>query len=526
MWVKEEVRDLTNQRNDQRLKEANHVSFTENFQPREERYQQFFEDQDFENGNAIDLQQSYDDFGGQVDGRYEKYNTIDDANLNEAVVKQGWEQERYRKIQGINDIKENYISDTEQKQLKELGFRGPYGQQYIDDLVADTVVEENPNGTMQKVTRGRKRLNDILENKITFAVETKGKREVNEKITVGQNIVEPLTPAQRVSELGEGIYDETPGDRLRKLKELLHLLDSTGWKWITAQEKKLKKQYQQEKRAQIFASNFTKANAIQKQIDRIDQKRHIIMHEGRIVGTYSPTARRAALEEIARLKKQKETPSTVEMITMYETHVSNIDKARVSFNETLKTFNEEPYADPTSEKEWNKLTNRHGGLKRIEEKSRNFSFSEPITITRRWEKYADTAGEPRIREPFAENAPKVLQTLKDIVSKLSLDIRVDLHPFLEKDNIALGGMYILGERGVHVAYNVVPVLRPNLDTQDSINYALHHEVMHFLRENQFFFKKEWDFLSKAATDTWIKQYKIQKRYPDASHRPTNRRSYL
>ena len=512
-WVKEEVADITTQRNLYRDKIKAHDSFEKNYQPREERYREFFDDQNVEEGEVLTLQKSFDEFGGDVDGRYQKYNTVDDKDLNEAVLKQGWEQERYSKVQGLAELDENYVSPTEHKQLKELGFRGPYGQQYIDDLINDTKVEKNTNGKMKQVTRGRERLNDILENKITFAVETKGKRERSEKIVTGQNVVNPLTPAERMSELGEGIYDQTPSERIRTLKELLHLLDYRGWKWITAQEKKLKNQLQLEKRANIFASNFTKANAIQKQIDRINQKSHIIMHEGKIVGTYSPTARRTMSQEIERLQNQQQTPQVVEMITMYQTQVENIDKARVRFNETLKTFNEEPILST----EWGKLTTSHPALKRIQDKNRNYPITKPIEVTRRWELYALGAGEPRLRDDFAENAPKVLQTLKDIISNLSLDIRVDLHPFLEKDGVAMAGEYILGERGVHVAYNAVPELRPNLNRTDSINYVLHHEVMHLLRTEGFFTQKEWLALSKAAEDTWIKQYKIKERYSDLDY---------
>ena len=78
----------------------------------------------------------------------------------------------------------------------------------------------------------------------------------------------------------------------------------------------------------------------------------------------------------------------------------------------------------------------------------------------------------------------------------------------------MAGEYILGERGVHVAYNAVPELRPNLNRTDSINYVLHHEVMHLLRTEGFFTQKEWYALSEAAQDRWIKQYKIKERYSD------------
>ncbi len=86
---------------------------------------------------------------------------------------------------------------------------------------------------------------------------------------------------------------------------------------------------------------------------------------------------------------------------------------------------------------------------------------------------------------------------------MNLDIRVDLKPFLESDGVALAGKYILGSRGVEVAYNAIPELRPNLNRTDSLNYVLNHEVMHLLRNEGFFTRNEWYDLTRAATDRWI-----------------------
>jgi hypothetical protein len=235
----------------------------------------------------------------------------------------------------------------------------------------------------------------------------------------------------------------------------------------------------------------------------LKEKAHVIMHNGKIVGTYSPVARRVALEEIQRLTDPEE-------IAIYETHVSNIDKGRVRLNELLMTFNEEPVLST----EWGTLTTRDARLKRIEKKTRNFSFSEPISYVRKYELWAKNAGEPRLQDDFAENAPKVLETMKQIISGMNLDVKIDLLPWIEEDGQALAGKFILGERGVQVAYNAVPQLRPNLNRNDSLNYVLHHEVMHLLRTEGFFTKNEYMALEKAATDRWIKQYKIAERHPE------------
>ena len=496
-WVADNVATLIDQREEQRNQETLHTIWTQNHKVRQPRFAMFYEDGDWENGAELPKEEAI----GTVDGFYSKYDAIADKDLKDAFENEGWQQQRYNTLQEYVENEGNFIDDSEggeRDQLNELGYNGPFGQSYIQDLVDDTTVIGN-----SKLTRGRRRLEQILNDKVRFETETKGIRERKEKIITGENIIEPLTPEERQSQLGEGIFDTPVGDRVRQLRELLHLLDPRGWSWITGLERKQLAQLRKEKSAYLLSNNMTKANAVQKQIDRIKRKAHVIMHDGRIVGTYSPVARRVALEEIQRLTNPEE-------IAIYETHVSNIDKGRVRFNELLMTFNEEPVLST----EWGTLTTRDARLKRIEKKTRNFSFSEPISYVRKYELWAKNAGEPRLQDDFAENAPKVLETMKQIISGMNLDVKIDLLPWIEEDGQALAGKFILGERGVQVAYNAVPQLRPNLNRNDSLNYVLHHEVMHLLRTEGFFTKNEYLALEEAAKDRWIKQYKIAERHPE------------
>ena len=504
-WVTNNVATLINQREDQALIRGLYSIFQTNNSPRTERFAQFFAEGDFENGRELGLEESFEENGGKVDGAYGKYNTIANKDLKDAFSKEGWDQQRYSTIQNYVADEGNQLTSDERDELNELGYNGPNGQNLVEDLIDDTRVIGN-----SKLTRGRRRLEDILNNKVRYETETKGTRERKEKIITGENIIEPLSPEERQSQLGEGIFDTPVGDRIRQLRELLHLLDPKGWTWITELERKQLSQLKRLKTAYLFSNDMTKANATQKQIDRIRRKAHVIKHNGKIVGTYSPVAKRVALEEMERLSNTKDFSLSVEEITMYETHVSNIDKGRLRFNELLMTFNEEPVL----ESEWGQLTTRDARLKRIEKKARSFSFSEPTSYIRRYELWAKNAGEPRITDDFAENSQKVLQSLKDIISRLSLDIKLDLLPWIEADGQALAGRYILGSKGVEVAYNAVPQLRPNLNKTDALNYTLHHEVMHLLRNEGFFTKQEYMALEKAARDTWIKQYKIEERHPE------------
>jgi hypothetical protein len=493
-WVADNTATLINQREEQRNQETLYTIWDENHRVRQPRFAMFYEDGDWENGAELSKEEAI----GTVDGFYSKYDAIADEDLKDAFENEGWQQQRYNTLQEYVENEGNQLTEDERNELNELGYNGEFGQSYIQDLVDDTTVIGN-----SKLTRGRRRLEQILNDKVRFETETKGIRERKEKIITGENIIEPLTPEERQSQLGEGIFDTPVGDRVREIRELLHLLDPKGWSWITGLERKQLAQLKKEKSAYLLSGDMTRANAVQKQIDRIKKKAHVIMHDGKIVGTYSPVARRVALEEIQRLTNPEE-------IAIYETHVSNIDKGRVRLNELLMTFNEEPVIST----EWGKLTTRDARLKRIEKKTRNFSFSEPISYVRKYELWAKNAGEPRLQDDFAENAPKVLETMKQIISGMNLDVKIDLLPWIEEDGQALAGKFILGERGVQVAYNAVPQLRPNLNRNDSLNYVLHHEVMHLLRTEGFFTKNEYMALEKAATDRWIKQYKIAERHPE------------
>jgi len=493
-WVADNTATLINQREEQRNQETLYTIWDENHRVRQPRFAMFYEDGDWENGAELPKEEAI----GTVDGFYSKYDAIADEDLKDAFENEGWQQQRYNTLQEYVENEGNQLTKDERNELNELGYNGEFGQSYIQDLVDDTTVIGN-----SKLTRGRRRLEQILNDKVRFETETKGIRERKEKIITGENIIEPLTPEERQSQLGEGIFDTPVGDRVRQIRELLHLLDPKGWSWITGLERKQLAQLKREKSAYLLSNDMTKANATQRQIDRIKRKAHVIMHNGKIVGTYSPVARRVALEEIQRLTDPEE-------IAIYETHVSNIDKGRVRLNELLMTFNEEPVLST----EWGTLTTRDARLKRIEKKTRNFSFSEPTSYIRKYELWAKNAGEPRLQDDFADNAPKVLETMKQIISGMNLDVKIDLLPWIEQDGQALAGKFILGERGVQVAYNAVPQLRPNLNRNDSLNYVLHHEVMHLLRTEGFFTKNEYLALEEAAKDRWIKQYKIAERHPE------------
>ena len=45
---------------------------------------------------------------------------------------------------------------------------------------------------------------------------TRCRENVQEKVITGENIIEPLSPEERQSQLGEGIFDTPVGDRVRQ----------------------------------------------------------------------------------------------------------------------------------------------------------------------------------------------------------------------------------------------------------------------------------------------------------------------
>ena len=132
----------------------------------------FYEDGDWENGAELSKEEAI----GTVDGFYSKYDAIADKDLKDAFENEGWQQQRYNTLQEYIENEGNQLTEDERNQLNELGFNGEFGQSRIQDLQDDTTTIGN-----SKLTRGRRRLEQILNDKIRFETDTQGIRERREK---------------------------------------------------------------------------------------------------------------------------------------------------------------------------------------------------------------------------------------------------------------------------------------------------------------------------------------------------------
>ncbi len=506
-WVNEEENDILNQRLAQRETKREYDRWVAAGQPEplaNGRFEEFFGDE----RNPL----SWGEVVPTIDGIYQGYDGIADEDLRPAIEK-NWIQERHRRLQELNETTDNNLTKEERTRFNELGYNGPLGQKTINNMIADTTIEGK-----SKKTNGRKNIEKHLKNNIRFEEATKGIREREEKIIGQPTLIKKLTDQERQSKLGEDLYPESVGERILILKNLLTLLDKNASAYITALQTKTLRQLYEQKKAATYANNFIEADAIQHRIDGIHGNHYIINYEGKVVGDLSEASRIASLKYIEKLKRklpdQNKRPLEFDNITveigLYEDHISNIESARTRFNQVLATFNEEPVLST----EWGKVLSKNKAIARIKRDNRGYDWEKENQYTRRYELWAKQAGQPRIKEDFANNGPKVLQTLKDILSGMALDVKVDLQEFLESDGVQYAGQYILGDRAVRVAYNAIPELRPNLNRTDSRNYILHHEVMHLLRHEGFFTQNEWLALSTQATDKWMKQYKIAERHPE------------
>ena len=211
------------------------------------------------------------------------------------------------------------------------------------------------------------------------------------------------------------------GERILILQNLLKLLDKNSDVYITALTTKTLRQLYAQKKAATYANNFVEADAIQNRIDGIHDKRYIIHHEGKVVGNFSEASRVASLRHIEKLKRKlpdkNKRPLEFDNITveigLYEEHIANIDAARTRFNQVLATFNEEPVLSTG----WGTVLGKNKAIARIKRDNRDYDWTEKNQYTRRYELWAKQAGQPRITEDFANNAPKVLQTLKRYIKR-------------------------------------------------------------------------------------------------------------
>ena len=480
----------------------------------------------------------------------------DEKELRKQIEKIGWPQARNKIVRDKVDTASNLITTKERKALNKLGYETEAGQEFIKelegiserkrltpitDITTGKLISENEYWLDKG--RGRKFIKKIIKDGITFedakakgyydvqeATKEKTKREtpldLARRTSITEERIGPVTIEEfRTSVLGEGLYTMTVVDRLNAIRDLVSDLDTKeNLVWINELEKTaidtLKNEIERLKSAGLDEQYMGQADLLEKFLT----KTYILPTVGGAIGSFSENARVAINIRLEKLQnKTKKTAVDIESITLYKDHLQNIQVKRDNLNKLLATFNIEPILEikhgirneALTNKAWNNFDGKKV-IKQLQKLNAEYTVNAtPSPVATNWMAARQGEGQPRLAEKFARNSPKILQTLKDIIKGMNLDLQVDLLPYVtdEQGNL-LAAQYLTTERLVRIGLNGIPELaRPGAQyTQDASNYMLYHETMHHLLRHGFFKQHEWLALKEAAEKTWMKRYNIEKRY--------------
>ena len=487
----------------------------------------------------------------QLPGEFEQYAPFmsDEKELRKQLAKTGWAQEKNRRVRDHANNLYNYLSPEERDKLNQLGYDTPAGQEFLNELQGKSKYNRRTSITNLADDRlltqneyylnkghGRKTIKKLIKDGITFEdakaqgyydvkeqTKEKVKRETPLEISRRSSIIENrIGPSSieeiRTSLLGEGLYTMSVIDRLNAIRDLISDLDTKeNLRWHNRLEKALiatlKKEIAKAKKAGIDERYM----AQQLLLENVLEETYVLPATGGVVGSFSENARIAIEIKLEKLKnKTNKTAVDDQYIALYTEHIENIQTKRDNLNKLLSTFNIEPVL---TNKEWNNFDGRKL-VKELQKLNNEYTVNTtPSPVATNWMKANQGKAEPRLTENFARNAPKVLQTLKEIVAGMGLDIQVDLAPFLtDNDGNIIAARYLVGSKLVEVAFNGVPELaRKNINRQDAYNFLLYHEVMHALRTQGFFKQHEWLALNETAKNTWMKRYNIAERYSELNY---------
>tara|TARA_R110000772_G_scaffold268625_1_gene396872 strand:+ start:1856 stop:9493 length:7638 start_codon:yes stop_codon:yes gene_type:complete len=499
----------------------------------------------------------------KIDPQYKQYeDNFGTSDLRKQITKE-WKQEKFKRARNKAVNLTNNLSLTDTKTLTDLQyFNSSDGKNFIDTLLGKSKAPNNVSGTPTNMntgeimntnewylssdlkkdpvpsrTRGKKQLDDIIKKKIPYSnknvrdmlgimesTKQKTKKEIPLEVVDQETIGE-----FRSSLLGEGLYKMTVVERINATNSLLLELDTVmslpyKVKLDNATIKQLKKEI---KKANSVGLE-TKYLAQEKILANFVGNTYLISNESGVMGSLSENARLAMDIKLNQLQsKKRKNAVDLQLIENYTQHLNNIQIKRESLNKLLTSFNKEPI---TTNKGWNSLN----GAKLIKElKDLNAKYTatnEPSPVYYAWQKAAQQSSfiKPRLTSEFATNSPQVLQTLKELIAGLNLNMQINVLPYIEHENNLLAARYINGSKTIEVAFNGLAQLQrtkynPQTREQESLvepadnyKFLLYHEVMHALRDEGFFKQHEWRALT-ASGKKWIKKYKIAERYSDLDY---------
>ena len=482
-----------------------------------------------------------DNFGYKIPGEYRQYLPYftDEVGLREQLNTKGWEQERLNiSFQAIQNNNDNIITETQRRKINELGYDTPEGQRFLKSLLED----EHYTGGVGSKSRGRLLIDKLIKEKVTFgspkykeyfedAAATKAsakKAEIPLNVVLPDNQAGPATIQQiRTSLLGEGLYEMSVSDRLNAIRDLIEDLDT-----VRSKKYKVALDKTSINALKIAIKKYRKAGATKKALKAeanlltILDETYLMSSQYGIMGSFSENAAVAIEIKLNRLNKKKvKSTEDIIIIDAYNDHLDTIKNKRNNLNSLLNSFNIESI---TTNEGWNKF-NGAKTLKQLQDINNKYTIDTMQSpVAEKWMEAKQGKGEPRLSESFARNSVSILQTLKENIAKLGLDIQVDLVPFLERDGAVLAAGYVPGSRSITVALNGIPQMlrRQNgiasltgkvaddITDIDRVNFLLYHEVMHVLSTQGFFKQHEFAALKKAAKEQWIDRYNIRERYPN------------
>ena len=539
-WVEEQLTQIQFKVNEfNNLKKAHDAWLTAGKPDERENRPEFYDGagEPIEDWNTV----IQDNFGYKIPGEYRQYLPYftDEVGLREQLNTKGWEQEKLRKsFQAIQNNNDNIITETQRRKINELGYDSPEGQKFLKSLLED----EHYTGGVGSKSRGRLLIDKLIKEKVTFgspkykeyfedAAATKAsakKAEIPLNVVLPDNEAGPATIQQiRTSLLGEGLYEMSVSDRLNAIRDLIEDLDT-----VRSKKYKVALDKTSINTLKIAIKKYRKAGADAKALKAeaslltILDETYLISSQYGIMGSFSENAAVGIEIKLNRLNKKKvKTTEDIIIIDAYSDHLDTIKNKRNNLNSLLNSFNIESI---TTNEGWNKFNGAKTlqQLRDINNKYTIDTMQSPVAES--WMAAKQGKGEPRLSENFARNSVSILQTLKENIAKLGLDIQVDLVPFLERDGAVLAAGYVPGSRSITVALNGIPQMlrRQNGLTSltgevadditdiDRVNFLLYHEVMHVLSTQGFFKQHEFAALKKAAKDQWIDRYSIRERYPN------------
>ena len=467
-------------------------------------------------------------------GWSQQFDELEGDSLRESVNK-FWPSLRKQNIVDLaSEQKENKLSKEDNKQLRKLGFNGPFGEEviqgYRDDVLPVT----------DFITRGRRKLRDIIDNNRRFEdVVPPARREVNQPQDPKIQIIQPLSKEEKTSITGSDLADPNAGpmfvfnmsvsQRLREIKELAMLLDFRGWKIAGSPHYEsfveLIKQKQKEVNSEF--NLFRKAQLKQELKDIKNRGEHLLQNPFTPKGAPlaflpvgSPKAIMSAESNLITLKNDPRLLSqeaavrkpVEEKIAAYENLILSATRNRARLNELLASLSIEPIFN------WNAFNGTVKGLtalrKRLEQTEIITKTTKVSAKAERWSVMSNT--QPRLQERFKNNTLKVAQLLRRRLDALGLStVQLDVFDkVLSQEGFEVNGKYLVGQRLVQIALNARPDINIYENNQDATLYTLHHEVIHALKDLGLFTPQEYARLRKAALDTWIEQFDIKTKYPN------------